>query len=44
MTVWATDEGKVQVEVGKESENLWLSFNKETSVLVRTSLDCRKMT
>ena len=37
MTVWADDdEGKVQVEMGKEGEQYWLSFNKSTSVLVMT--------
>jgi len=36
MTVWATDEeGQVQIEIGIDSKQFWLSFNKQTSVLVR---------
>jgi hypothetical protein len=38
------DEGRVQVEIGKDSDTLWLTFNKQTSVLVRTSLACQTMT
>jgi hypothetical protein len=35
MTVWADDEdGLVQVEMGCENGQVWLTFNKKTSVVL----------
>ena len=44
MTVWADDnDGRVQIEYGYDSKDVWLSFNRATAAVLMTRKEAEQL-